>query len=127
MRRLLLAVVVLATVAPTAALASDKSEWTKGDTALQLTYTTLYAMDWAQTLHIARNPEKYYETNPHLGKHPSEGEVNSYFAAGLVLNTAVAYALPKPWRTVWQVGFIVDRYGYVRQNRNIGIGVSWCF
>jgi len=103
------------------------SKWTANDTALQLTYTTLHVMDWTQTLHIARNPEKYYETNSHLGRHPSEGRVNSYFAGGLVLNTAVAYVLPKPWRTMWQVGFIVDRYAYVQHNRRIGIGISLHF
>ena len=106
---------------------SEKADWTWTDTGLQVTYLTLHTMDWTQTLHIARNPDKYYEMNQTLGRHPSEGRVNSYFAATALLNTGAAWLLPKPWRTMWQVGFIVDRYAYVQHNRRIGIGISLHF
>lgn len=106
--------------------AADNS-WTATDTTLQVTYLTLHAMDWAQTLHIARNPEQYCEMNNFLGEHPSEGRVNSYFALTAIAQTGLTYILPKPWRTGWQVGFIVDRYSYVQHNRRLGIGISLHF
>ncbi len=107
--------------------ADNTKTWTATDTTLQVTYLTLHAMDWAQTLHIARNPQRYYETNHSLGQHPSEGRVNSYFALTGIANTALTVALPKPWRTGWQVGIIVHDYTYVQHNHRIGIGISLRF
>lgn len=37
----------------------------------QITNTIVMALDTAQTVHIAREPDCYYERNPLLGKHPS--------------------------------------------------------
>jgi hypothetical protein len=106
---------------------NKKSDWTYTDTALQATFLTLHGMDWAQTLHIVRNPDKYYETNNILGKYPSEGRVNSYMALTAIGHTAIAYALPKPWRTMWQGTGIYIGYDSVQHNINAGIGISFHF
>ena len=45
----------------------------------------LLTADWLQTRYIARHPDRYYEFNPLLGKHPSIGAVNNhYLAVGLL-------------------------------------------
>ena len=44
---------------------------TEKDKSLIVTSTILQGIDMLQTLEIANN-DKYYETNPILGKHPSE-------------------------------------------------------
>lgn len=103
----------------------NKQDWTTGDTVLQLTYTTLHVLDWAQTLHIARNPDDYYEKNRHLGQHPSEGKVNTFFAATLVANTAISIWLPKPYRTGWQLYLNIERAYWVRNNHQIGIKIHF--
>ena len=105
----------------------DPSAWTWGDTVLQTIYTTFHVMDWSQTLHIARNPQKFTEANPILGKHPSEGRVNSYFALTLLGHTGISYLLPKPYRTIWQGTWIYVEYDVVQQNREAGIGISLSF
>jgi dimethylglycine dehydrogenase len=46
--------------------------------------------DYLQTLEISRNPDKYYERNPILGNHPSQGEVTAYFVGAYALMTAGA-------------------------------------
>ena len=107
------------------ALAADDRAWTGLDTALQLTYTAVTIADWTQTLHIARNPGIYYETNPHLGRHPSEGRVNSWFAGCIALNAAIAAALPHPYRNIWQSFWIGYEYTYVESNINIGLKLSF--
>ncbi len=100
-------------------------EWTKGDTARQLTYATLHAMDWSQSLHIARNPDQYQEANPLLGKHPTVGRVNSYMATSLLVHTSIAYALPKKYREAWQYVWIGFKAGLVYHNHSIGIRIGF--
>ena len=50
-------------------------------------------LDWLQTLWIARNPDKTWEINVILGKHPSVARVCWYFAVCIVLLVAAAVAL----------------------------------
>jgi hypothetical protein len=51
------------------------------------------AMDWLQTLWIARNPLRVYEINVILGKHPSVAAVCLYFAICIAIVVAVSVAL----------------------------------
>ena len=112
---------------PTSVHAEDKSSWTWTDTGLEATYLTLHAMDWSQTLHIARNPQTYSEMNSILGPHPSTGRVNSYYALTGALHVGAAYFLPKPYRTVFQSTWIIIEYDWVQHNRRHGIGISLRF
>jgi len=111
-------------IAGCASMSAPRDPWTKTDTALQVTYSALHIMDWSQTLHSARNPEKYYETNPLLGSHPSEGRVNSMLALSLIAHTTVAYILPKPYRGYWQLFWMGVEVEAVKHNRAAGIGLS---
>jgi hypothetical protein len=91
-------VVTLLAIAP--AHASDR-DWTWHDTALEATYFAVQAVDWMQTRSfLARGS---LETNPILGERPTRAELLAYNAVTLTLHAAVAYALPKPYREVWQV------------------------
>lgn len=96
-------------------------QWTKTDTTFQIAYTTLHVMDWGQTLDISKNTEKWHETNPILGRHPSCEKVNYYFATTLIGHTAIAYILPKDYRRIWQMVWIGIEAGYVIHNASIGI------
>ena len=57
----------------------------------------LLAVDWLQTRFIAKNPARFHEINPILGKHPSLRVVNVYFACCIALALAGAYFLPFWW------------------------------
>jgi hypothetical protein len=104
---------------------SYASDWSKVDTALQITYSALHVIDWGQTLDIAKHPKDWSETNPILGKHPSISKVNSYFAATLVGHAVVSYLLPKPYRRIWQCMWIGIEAGYVTHNYSVGINVRF--
>lgn len=97
-------------------------EWTKTDTALQATYTVLHVIDWGQTSHQAKIGwvGTYHENNPILGTYPTEKSVHVYFASTLVAYTIISYALPTPWRKVWQGVGIGIELGAIGNNYNIG-------
>jgi len=112
---------------PSPARGEDVNRWTTMDTSLEVIYGAFHVMDWGQTLHFVRNPDRYFETNNILGRYPSEGRVNSYFALTLAGHAAVAYILPKPWRTIWQSVWIGIEANQVECNRQVGVGISLHF
>jgi hypothetical protein len=88
-------------------------------------FAGITAIDWGQTLNIADHPEKWSETNPIFGKHPSRGKVNTYFASVLVLHPLVSAVLQKKYREIWQwVSIGVSSY-YVGHNYHVGISAKW--
>jgi hypothetical protein len=102
----------------------DKHEWTKADTAFQLGYTALHIMDWSQTLDI-ESDSRYYERNSILGKDPSRGRVNTYFATTLGLHWLIARALPPKWRSTFQAGTIAIQFGVVKDNFEAGVSLDF--
>lgn len=85
---------------------SSASSWTRGDTARQAAVIGLLAVDHHQTQTIAKEPEKWKEYNPILGRHPSEGKVDAYFLSLAVGHTAIAAVLPEKYRKWWQYIYI---------------------
>src|SRR3990167_90446 len=80
-----------------------QKNWSSDDTNRQLGYLLLHGLDWGQTKSIARNPNKYYETNPILGKHPSAGDVDRYFALTGLGHVGLSLLLSDPkWRKRFQ-------------------------
>lgn len=99
--------------------------WTTTDTMLEGTWIVLHVLDWKQTLVIARNPHKFHELNPIIGKHPSIGKVNSYMLLSALVHPIISYHLPQPYRSYWQYLTISATGGLVIHNFNIGIKVRF--
>ena len=125
MGRILLAIFLSFALVVCAYADDTERKWTKTDTAFQLAYYTLHTVDWLQTRYIAKRPEKYYESNPLIGTHPSIGRVNTYFAVTAVINTLVPYALPKPYRTYWQGGMIGIEAVCIGSNARLGVKLQF--
>ena len=107
---------------------------TKQDIALEATWLTLHTLDYGQTLNIAKEPNKYYEINPILGRHPSEEKVHAYMLTGMIVHPIITYMLPRevdvmgfkvPARTIWQAVSIGTSGALVINNFNIGLRVSF--
>lgn len=113
---------LLGLLVPSAATADD---WTRADTAREITYQLIAAADWAQTRSIAKPNSGFDETNPFLGAKPSAAHVNKWFAAGAVAHAAVSYALPADWRRWWQWASISFEGGYVAHNARLGVKIDW--
>lgn len=75
--------------------------WSQRDRALAVGFVTTLLIDAAQTRRLARGGWRGYdESNPILGRHPSEGRVNAYTAVAGLAVLGVAAAAPKrarPW------------------------------
>jgi len=102
------------------------SDWTASDTKRQLIASGLLGADWAQTRTIAKNPHQYYETNKILGRHPSVGLVNNYFATSMLTNILLANSLPPEYRKLLHYGTIgLEAFEVGRNKLRFGIGMTF--
>lgn len=99
--------------------------WDKADYYREAGWQVLHVVDWGQTLEIARNPDRYWEMNPIMGKHPSVGNVNFYMGLSSIAHAAVSVLLPEKIRPYWQWISIGVSGACVINNFNVGLGVKF--
>lgn len=110
------ALVILASVFPAQLRAQDHANWRwrTSDTVREAVVLGVSAVDWSQTLGIEEANERglhLHEMNPILGRHPSRGQINRYFAASLLAHVVVARLLPQRMREAFQylsIGFELE-------------------
>ena len=112
--------VLLALVAWSPALADD---WTASDTAAEVAFVAVLALDMAQT--ATDIGPGCRETNPILGQCPTRSEVLAYGVASAAMHLAVARALPRPYRRIWQVVWVGVEAGYVTHNHMLGVRIRF--
>ena len=100
-------------------------EWSDADVKREAVYLAVDTVDWLQTRNIARNPDKFYETNSYLGQHPSVGKVNGYFATMMLVHVGIVTVLPSKYRAVFQFTSIVYEASYVAGNYKLGISAKF--
>lgn len=132
MRQLFLLSVLLALLAG----CSTWQEMNRDDRAVEVAIAASRLVDMGQTLRIAGEPEKWYETNSILGKHPSKGKVVGYFAGLILLEPWISQQLPERWvclgidfepRKNWRRLRLGNSMGCVQNNLDIGLGIGWDF
>lgn len=106
-------------------ISATANDWTTSDTQREAMYLTLHAIDWAQTRNIARNPDRWGETNAILGNNPSVDRVDAYFTAMALMHYAIAVSLPTEYRAIFQYVTIGVEAGYVRHNLQFGVGIGF--
>jgi hypothetical protein len=100
-------------------------KWTREDTYRQAALTAAMTVDYAQTMRIAREPDKYHERNPIMGAHPSELQVTGYFIGAYALTTLTAMAMPEPYREYFQYVVIGVEGAAIANNLSIGLGFGF--
>lgn len=120
MKRLILMLIIVCI--PSITFAVD--EWTTHDTLYQIATLTTFAVDWAQTKEITRNPD-YWELNKILGEHPSQNAVDCYFVGVALFHTGVSYLLPRPYRRYFQLLTIGFQSHAIYRNYSIGIRINF--
>jgi hypothetical protein len=100
-------------------------DWSSADTRREAIWLTLHAIDWGQTRTAARHPEKWDETNPLLGTHPSVGEVDRFETALTFVHVGIAYYLPQEWRKWFQRVTITTKAIAVGRNWHYGVAVDF--
>lgn len=100
-------------------------DWDTTDKRLFIASEALLLADWLQTRQIVKNPDKYYETNPILGEHPSMGKVNMYFASWMIGNYLLADYAGDKYRTAYLTGVVGVQFIVVRNNALLGLKVAF--
>jgi len=86
--------------------------------------TALILADWSQALRIADNPRRWTELNPLVGRHPSEGRVNTVGVL-YVASNAGALLLPRTPRRIWYAAVTVVEVVVVAHGLSIGLSVGF--
>ncbi len=98
--------------------------FTVDDWKREAAFAALTVMDWQQTHDIARHPGMF-ELNPLLGRHPSAGRIDRYFAASLLAHVALARILAPQYRVTFQRATIVAEAVVVGRNTYLGLRVQF--
>ena len=93
---------------------------------LKIAGNLLLLADWNQTRQIAGHPEKWYETNIILGKHPSKKKVDIYFASVILGVNTLDYFIDndKISNGLW-IGVTILEGSVVYHNYGLGIKVRF--
>ncbi len=101
-----------------------KEDLTEVDKANIVLFNILQTIDMLQTLEIANNDD-YYETNPILGKHPSEAHVVAYFVFRGLAHYHATNIIPQKYRNYFHGYNIIYNYNTVKDNHDIGIRIDF--
>lgn len=114
-------------------------KWDKADTALQVTYLAMTAVDFAQTRWMARQDwewdgNHYKEFCPLFFNDKPHEDATWLIPAGMVLHTLIALALPPKYeifgfetypRRTWQMFWIGLETGAIINNASVGVKVEF--
>src|SRR3990172_6461350 len=105
------------------AIPVNADNWTREDTYREAAFQGLLVVDYLQTRTIVQNPDKYFEYNPILSKHPSQQIVDIYMASCAILHPIISYFLPPKsdkWKWInrenWQYISIGIEVGAISNN-----------
>jgi len=99
--------------------------WDMADKSLGGAALASTLADWSQSRYIAKHPNEFSETNVILGKHPTVGMVDTYFAGSIALGYLITDWLSPGYRKAVLGGVTFVEIGYVDHNMSLGIG--WGF
>jgi hypothetical protein len=90
----------------------------------------LLIIDFRQTTKIAKNPDRWGEMNPILGKHPSVKKVLIYFIIVMIITILLPYIIGNillgTWKDLATIIFVVSTMfeGFVVwRNTKFGLGI----
>ena len=119
MKKLLLLILLLAS------FTTNGEELSKGEKVGELSFQVVNFIDMMQTLEIVQHSDKWYETNPILGKHPQQHEVITYFMIRGATHYHITKWLPKKFRPVWLTITFLPQIPLIEHNHNLGIRIGW--
>lgn len=98
------------------------ADWSSADTKREVSWQVINFIDYRQTSNIS---EPHYEQNPFLGKHPSQGEIDKYFAVSALTHYVTSRLLSFEYRRNWQWLTIGVSGSIVFHNYQIGLTVNY--
>ena len=106
-------------------LCEAREPWEGSDYVLVGATLAALAVDWGQTRHVAKNPQRFNELNPLLGPTPAVSKVDAYFVGAMIGTVAVAHVLPRDYRRLFLTGTLTIELAAIEQNRSIGVKVEF--
>jgi hypothetical protein len=106
-------------------------EWSRADRQREAVFVAVAALDWLTTRNMARNCSEtykagaYYENNSILGRCPSLGRVNGYFASMVVLHAGIVTALPSNYRAGFQWTSLAYEFSFGYGNIQAGLSAKF--
>lgn len=85
--------------------------------------TTIF-LDYRQTKDIKNHPG-FTEKNPILGRNPSDGKIDRYFAAAALGSVAVVYLLPDEYRWYFIGGVVAMQLNVIGHNKRVGVSFNF--
>ena len=115
MRRLTVMVLILA-LSGCAMLKPHPEAWNKTDKLLAAYFIAGHTLDAYTTERCQDHPDRFYEENPILGKHPKDSEIVIYFSVTGLVALSIAHLYPelRPWilGAYGSVGFYCAYHNY---------------
>jgi hypothetical protein len=102
------------------AFSAQADEWTGEQKIAEASYFALAAVDWRQTQDIRRH-QGLFESNPILGRNPSNAKINTWFISSNVVQFLIADALSDDLRSAWIASGIVIEVSMVKHNKSAGV------
>ena len=97
----------------------------KTEKAGELSFQVLNFIDMMQTIEIVQHSDKWYETNPILGKHPQKHEVITYFMLRGAFHYEITKWLPEKLKMPWLTITFFPQLPIIEHNHNLGISIGW--
>jgi len=97
--------------------------WSGTQLNKEVIFVALMFEDYTQTKEIKEKPG-IQETNPILGKHPSDSKIKNYFITTIITEVLVVHNIPSYRDTLLDVGIVFE--GGVTMH-NAKIGLTWKF
>lgn len=108
---------------------ASQDEWTRRDTVFQGILVATVIADGIQTARIQDHPniiESGTVASAFLGSNPSTTDVVLYMGTLSFSQWIIARALPRRWRTIWQVGNIWHHGLAVKHGDEAGLWATPC-
>lgn len=100
---------------------NEEHHYTKEEIEYYRLVQTITIIDWAQTIHIASEPEHFEELNPFLGKHPSLTEVHRFGIARMAIQHLLFISAPDLYRKTAMIEFAILGALAVINNQHYGV------
>ena len=104
---------------------ASSKELTQSQKVGELAFQTANFIDMLQTIEIVEHSDRWYETNPILGKHPRKNEVITYFMIRGSLHYQITKWLPEKFKIPWLTVTFFPQIPIIEHNHNLGIRIGW--
>jgi hypothetical protein len=100
-------------------------ELTTKELTAEVIWQVTQAIDMFQTIEIGEHGERWYETNPILGRDPNTPEIVGYFAIRGYAHYWITKNIRKEFRWPWLAVTTYLNYDVIEHNHSMGIRIQF--